>query len=154
MRKALDPVMLELGSTLYICQLFENSLSLLHSLIDNETSAPPKVTPLSMDYSKMVLGRLLILLRKKIDVPSELDDFIDQGIKMRNEAVHSYLIRNAERLVFPDDRKMLIEEIITLWEGIRSRDLAVCALIDEYLRKYGTSTAILKHVAPDIEPDR
>lgn len=145
----ITPVLLELGKTLLICQGFESSLCFLLSLMSHESSeGEDGAFQASWDFhSKKTMGNLLALLGKNIDVPKDLNAFLDEGVKKRNEVVHGFLTRNAERLADPNDRIKIEQELVTLKHEIKRRDVAVNKLLDTLLKNYGTSNEQLKRNA-------
>lgn len=147
----LDPVVFKLGAALYICQIFESSLILLHELIDEDESIPGKTVRFGADYSKKTLGRLINLLKPRIDVPEGSMDFIYEAIDIRNEIVHGYMTTAEHMSMFETEegRLALFSDLDTKLNAVRTRDIAVCELIDRYLAKYGTSTDKLKQWAEE-----
>ena len=144
----IDPVIFKLGAALYISQIFEGSLVLLHMLID-EDERVKGITKISDDYSKKTLGKLLNLLKPRIDVPQRSLDYIFEAIEMRNTIVHGYLIseENMAKLESDEGISSLIQDLDYKLKQIRERDYYVCGLIDKYLEKYGSSTEALKEIA-------
>jgi len=149
---ALAPVLLELGKAVYICQAFEDSLCLLLSQLAHETAnGEDGAFQAAWDFhSTKPLGGLLGSLRKKIDVPADLDEYLATGVKRRNEIVHGYLTRNATRLYDPIGRLEVERELAELKLEVKSRDIAVNKLIDAVLKKYGMSNVLLKRRADDL----
>lgn len=144
----LDPVVFKLGAALYISQIFEGSLIFLHQLID-EDERVTGITKISDDYSKKTLGKLLNLLKRRIDVPQQSLDYIFEAIELRNNIVHGYLISEQNMAQFESEAGIasLAQDLDYKLNQIRERDHHVCSLIDQYLKKYGTSTEALKKLA-------
>ena len=160
----MEPVFLELGKAVYICQCFESSLCFLLSLIAHESAeGEDGAFQASWDFhSKKTLGNLLKSLREIIEVPDDLDSFLGEGVTKRNEIVHGFLTRHAERLANPKERLKIEQELVMLKQEVKRRDIVVNKLIDTLLKKYGTSNNQLKrnadrlweHLNPDapLEP--
>jgi hypothetical protein len=144
----LDPVVFKLGAALYISEIFEGSLIFLHELIDEDEKATG-ITKISDDYSKKTLGKLLNLLKPRIDVPQQSLDYIFEAIELRNSIVHGYLISEENMAKFESEAGIadLVQDLDNKLNQIRARDHYVCGLIDQYLKKYGTSTEALKELA-------
>jgi len=144
----LDPVVFKLGAALYISQIFEGSLILLHKLIDEEERIIG-ITKIGDDYSKKTLGKLVNLLKRRIDVPQQSLDYIFEAIDLRNSIVHGYLISEENMSRFETEGAIvnLVQDLDNKLKAIRERDRFVCGLIDQYLKKYGTSTEALKELA-------
>ncbi|MHC4145932.1 MAG: hypothetical protein ACYSUD_14245 [Planctomycetota bacterium] len=91
-RKALNPLMLELGWVVYICQMFEGSLLFLHRLIDqDEGLLDEDMQKSERFYSKATLRPMLNVLRGRIEVSAELDSYLGEGIDYRNELIHRFM---------------------------------------------------------------
>lgn len=145
----ITPVILEFGKAVHICQIFESSLCLLLSLMAHESSEGEEgAFKASWDFhSNKTLGALLKSLREKIDVPKDLELFLDEGIKKRNKVIHGFLTRNGMRLVDPKGRLEVEQELVTLRNEIKSRDVVINELLNTLLKKYGTSNEQLKRNA-------
>lgn len=143
----LDPVVFKLGAALFICQIFEGSLVFLHKLIDEDERATG-ITRITDDYSKKTLGKLLNLLKRRIDLPQQSQDYIFEAIDLRNGIVHGYLVseENMAKIESEAGVASLVEDLDYKLKQIRERDHYVCDLIDQYLKKYGTSTKALKEL--------
>ena len=145
----IDPIIFKLGAALYICQIFESSLVLLHMLIDEDEKVEGKVSKIGDDYQKRTLGKLINLLKPRIDIPKNALEYIFEAIGLRNQIVHGYLTSESSILKFESEegRINLVEDLDCKLKEIRARDLFICGLIDQYLSKYGTSTKKLKKIA-------
>lgn len=145
----LAPVFLELGKAVYICQSFEHSLCLLLSQLAHEKSQPEEEAfQAAWDFhSSKPMGQLLKSLRKHIDVPDDLDDYLNTGVKIRNKIIHGYLTNNVTRLYDPKGRLEIEKELEQLKNEVKRRDIVITKLIDTLLKKYGLSTEILKRNA-------
>ena len=149
---ALTSVFLEMGKAVYNCQAFEDSLCLLLSQLAYEsTDGGDAAFQAAWDFhSTKHLGALLIALRKQIEVPTDLDEYLSTGIKKRNEIVHGYLTKNAKRLFDPKGRLEVEKELSELKVEVKRRDIVVNKLIDALLKKYGISNTSLKQNADDL----
>ena len=142
------PVLLEFAKAVYICQCFESSLCLLLSLMAHEKTPEDGVFEASWDFhSKKTLGQLLHRLREQIDVPTELDGYLDVGVDKRNEIIHGFLTKRALRLADPKGRLEIEKELVELKGEVKRRDVAVNKLLDALFAKFGTSNEALKRNA-------
>jgi hypothetical protein len=150
-REAFDPVFRELGAALYVCQAFEHSLCYLLALIaEHRLPAEPKILSASFDFHEtQTLGNLIKALKRGIDTPPDLDEFMREGLSLRNRLVHGYCPRNIPNLIIPKGRLEVIEDIRHIAREIKGRDDIVCRLIDKYLEKFGLSTESLKKHADE-----
>src|SRR5665647_2156359 len=93
------PIFLELGKALFICQSPEVSLRSLNAqLSHDEADGEEGGFGSSLDaYSNESLGQLINALRKRIDITADLSDYLESGLKIRNEIVHDSLTRDIQR---------------------------------------------------------
>lgn len=145
-REELDPVLLEFGATVLICQLFESSLCRLLALIaESRNPSDFAAYDASWDFhSEKTLGGLLQALKAQVEVPSELETYLREGIDKRNLVIHGFLPRNVQRMAEPQGRIKVLQELQQMKKDIRRRDLVIVKLIDTLLAKYGLSTNVLK----------
>ena len=82
----LEPVLLELGKALFVCQAFEGTLvMLLSSVSHEEADAENGAFTASVElFSQKTLGQLLKRLREKLDPPDELNACFTAGWNCRN----------------------------------------------------------------------
>src|SRR5690242_2241661 len=92
------PIFLELGKALFICQSLEVSLRSLNAhLSHDEADGEEGAFGSSLDfYSNETLGQSINSLRKRIDIPADLSDYLESGLKIRNEIVHDSLTKNIQ----------------------------------------------------------
>lgn len=145
----LDPLFLELGKALFICQSLEESLCLLHAQMSHDKAAGEDgAFKASWDFhSTKTLGQLINALRKRIDVPDDLSTFLEYGLNIRNKIVHGFITKNAQRMFNPLGRVELENELAAMKIEVKMRDVLVNKLIDAILSKYGISNADLKRHA-------
>ncbi len=79
----LEPLILEFGKAVYICQAFESSLCLLHAMMTHEeTGGQEEAFTASWDFhSTKTLGQTVNALRKRIVIPADLNDYLEEGVK-------------------------------------------------------------------------
>lgn len=145
----LDPLFLELGKAIYICQAFESSLCFLLALLtDQRVPSDGEAFSASWDFhSKETLGRMLKHLRGEIDLAAEIDAYLEEGIDKRNTIVHGFLSRNAMRLADPKGCLEVERELQDLKQEVRHCHVVVKKIIDGVLSKYGLSSDLLKEHA-------
>lgn len=144
--------MLELGTAVYICQSFEDSLCLLHAhLTHEETGGKEGAFTASWDFhSTKTLGQMVSALRKRIEVPAEHDAYLEEGVRCRNRIVHGFLTKNMARLMEPKGRLEVQQELKELMLEVWRRDVVVNKLLDSLYAKYGFSNEDLKRQARDL----
>ena len=145
----LQPLLLELGKALFICQNLEESLCLLHSQMSYEESGGEvEAFRASWDFhSSKPLGNALNQLRKRIEIPDDLSAFLDAGLKMRNLIVHGFMSKNIQRILDPKGRLEVEKELEAMKMEIKKRDVVINKLLDAYFKKYGLSNDDLKKSA-------
>lgn len=151
MTEPLAPLHTELGKALHVCQIFESSLCLLLALLAHERAdGASGAFQASWDFhSQKTLGHLLKALRAQVEVPDDIDDYLDMGISKRNQIVHGFMTRNTARLFDAKARLEVEAELSALKKEVRRRDIAVTKLIDALIKKYGLSTDALRGMAHD-----
>ena len=148
----LDSVMTELGATVFVCQLFENSLCFMLALLSEERfPSQGEVFSTTWDFhSNKTLGRLVQELKKQVELPADFESFLRSGVAMRNDIVHGFMPRNMLRIWKPKERAKVVEELCRIKAQIRERDLIVVKLIDALIAKYGLTTESLKESAAGL----
>ena len=137
----LTPVFAELGRAVYSCQCFEWDLRRLLALIsfdmaDKEAGAYQAAWDF---HNNQTLGIFLKALKRKVEIPNELAEYLQSGIDLRNRLTHRYLTDNVKKLYDPKGRLELTAELVELKEEVNARDNIVRHLIDAFHQKYGTS---------------
>jgi len=147
-----EPLMLELGRAVYICQLFESSLCLLHALMSfEENEGEEGAFKASWDFhSAKTLGQLVNALRKRIDIPANLSDYLEDGVKYRNQIIHGFIKKSMSRIMEFEGRLEVQKELETLKMEVKARDTEINKLLDVLFVKYGLSNAILKQRAGEM----
>jgi len=146
------PLFLELGKALFICQSLEESLhffnaQLLHEDADGEEGA----FGASWDfYSNETMGQLINRLRKRIDIPADLSDYLESGLKIRNEIVHGSVTKNFSRLDHPQGRLELQSELAVMKLEVKKRNILVHKLLDALFAKQGFANLELKRNADEL----
>jgi hypothetical protein len=79
---ALSTVFAELGRAVFVCQCFEHSLVALHCLVSHEQQLNDGTAFQAAveRFSRMTLGSLLAELRKRVEVPSDVEEYLSTGI--------------------------------------------------------------------------
>ena len=97
---ALKPIMYELGAAVYLCQLFENNLLLLTSLLssngDNIVTADSFENATSK-FSEKTLGQIAKVFREKLSLPDNFEQFIHEAVDERNKLTHGFVMRNHDK---------------------------------------------------------
>lgn len=150
-REALNPVMLEFGATVYICQLLEESMCFLlalHECVGMQSFDSGRIFERSYeDYSKQIMGRMIKDVQKKVPLSGSEIELISTGIKKRNVVIHGFMTKNATRIITLEGRLEMIRELAQMREEIRSADMFLNKLIDKLLAVYGTSVNDFKEKA-------
>jgi hypothetical protein len=145
----LEPLILEFGKAVYICQAFESSLCLLHAMMTHEeTGGQEEAFTASWDFhSTKTLGQTVNALRKRIVIPADLNDYLEEGVKCRNQIVHGFMTRSMPRLMDFTGRAEVQKELEALKLEVKLRDVLINKFLDALLAKYGLSNDALKHQA-------
>ena len=148
----LEPLMLELGKAVFICQSLEESLCFLHSqMTHEETDGEHGAFQASWDFhSSKTLGQTLNALRKRIEIPDDMNEYLEQGVKTRNAIVHGFVTKNMARLMDPKGRLEVEAELSSLKVEVKKRDIVVNKLLDALFAKYGFTNEDLKRSAGEL----
>jgi hypothetical protein len=147
----LEPLFLELGKAVSICQALEESLCFLHAqMTHDETQGDKGAFEAAWDFhSSKTLGQTLVALRKRIEIPTELDEYLEEGVKARNRIVHGFVTANMRRVVDPKSRLEVQAELESLKIEVKKRDIVVNKLLDALFAKHGFSNDDLKRAASE-----
>lgn len=144
----LEPVFLELGKALYICQAFEGTLVLLLSLISYEEASQDEAFTSAVDiYSQKTLGQLLKRLAEKIEIPAEVQAHLTQAWERRNVIVHRFVHDHISAMLEPKGRIELEALLVKYKQEIKLADVVANRLLDLYLGKHGLTVEALKENA-------
>lgn len=148
----LEPLMLELGKAVYICQAFESSLCLLHAMMTYEEAGGQEgAFTASWDFhSTKTLGQTVNALRRRIDIPANLSNYLEEGVRCRNQIVHGFMVRNMPRLLEYKGRFEVLKELEVLKLEVKGRDVEINKWLDVFFSKYGLSNKELKRQASDL----
>jgi len=148
----LQPIFLELGRAVFVCQAFEGTLIMLlstvsHQNADEETGAfIASVTFLS----QKTLGQLLKRLKDEIDIPDELNEYFITGWTARNWIVHDFLHECVDLLLVPKGRMEAVEVLAARKKEVKLADVLANKLLDLQMKRYGLSVDDLKRDADRI----
>ena len=143
----LEPVLLELGKALFICQGFEGTLVLLLSTISHEKAdAEDGAFTAAYDlFSEKTLGHLLKKLSKELEpLPPELSKYLTEAWNRRNWIVHQFLHEAVSDLSSPKGRLHAEAQLVEAKLKVKTADVVANKILDLYLQKYGISVASLK----------
>lgn len=146
LREVLDPLMLEFGAAVYICQCLESSLCFGLALASDHAG---KDFGSSFDFhSRSTLGRLMRELDAAVGVPAELSEELKEALILRNQIVHGYLVQtNGEKIITPKGRLEIMRELRTIRQNVAATDRKLNSILDEFLKKYGVTTRYFRQRA-------
>jgi len=119
----MDPIFLELGKAVFTCQTLEVSLRSLNAKLSHEDTDENEFRfGAALDlYSNETLGQSINTLRKRIDIPADLSDYLEAGLKIRNEIVHDSITKNMERIACPKGRLEVEAELAVMKHEVNKR---------------------------------
>jgi hypothetical protein len=146
------PIFLELGKALFICQSLEVSLRFLNAqLSHDEADGEEGAFGSSLDfYSNETLGQSINNLRKRIDIPADLSDYLESGLKIRNEIVHDSMTKNIQRFAHPKGRLEVESELAFMKHEVKKRSVLVNKLLDALFAKDEFSNADFKRNVDEL----
>jgi len=133
----MSPIFLELGKALFVCQSLEVNLRSLNAqLMHDDAYGEEETFGSSLDfYSNETLGQSINNLRKRIDISSDLSDYLESGLKIRNEIVHDSIAKNIQRFACPKGRLEVESELTFMKKEVQKRDVLVNKLLDSLIAK-------------------
>ena len=131
------PIFLELGKALFTCQSLEGSLRSLNTQLSQDDVDEEEGTfGSSLDFfSNETLGQSINNLRKRIDIPADLSDYLESGLKIRNEIVHDSMTKNITRFAHPKGRLEVESELAFMKLEVKKRNVLVNKLLDTLTAK-------------------
>lgn len=137
----LDPILLELGSALFVCQGLEGTLVFLLSVCSMEDAQMETGTfQAAMDvWSQKTLGQLLKPLRERMGLSEELAERFRAGWNCRNWIVHQFLRDTVEDFATPKGRLAILRRLADAKRTIKETDELANRILDAYVRRYGIS---------------
>jgi hypothetical protein len=145
----LDPILLDLGSALYVCQGLEGSLVFLLSVCSMEDAEMEGSSfAAAMDnLSQKTLGQLLKRVRERLELSPEVDQSFRAGWNARNWIVHEFVHDTIEELLTPKGRLVVAKRLSEAKKTVKLTDLLANRILDTYLEKYGITVADMKESA-------
>jgi hypothetical protein len=133
----MDPIFLELGKALYACQSLEVNLRALNAQLSrNDGDEEESMFGASLDfYSNESLGQLINNFRKRVDIPADVSDYFEAGLKIRNEIVHDSVTRDTQRFDHPKGRLEVEAELAFMRKEVDNRNILVNKLLNALLAK-------------------
>ncbi len=146
------PIFLELGKAVFICQSLEVSLRFLNAQLAQDDALEEEGTfGSSLDYySNETLGQSINNLRKRIDIPADLSDYLESGLTIRNEIVHDSVTKNIQRFAHPKGRLEVEAELAFMKQEVKKRNVLVNKLLGTLSAKNGCSNSELKRNADEL----
>jgi hypothetical protein len=145
------PIFLELGKAVFICQSLEVSLRFLNAQLSQDDADEEGTFGSSLDfYSNETLGQSINNLRKRIDIPADLSDYLESGLTIRNEIVHDSVTKNIQRFAHPKGRLEVESELAFMKQEVKKRNVLINKLLGTLSAKNGCSNAELKRNADEL----
>ena len=153
-KNEMAPIFLELGKALFVCQSLEVILRSLNAQLshdDAEADGGEGTFGSALDfYSNETLGQLINTLRKRIDIPADLSDYLESGLKIRNEIVHDSMTRNIPRFAHSKGRLEVESELAFMKFEVKKRIALVNKLLNALLARDEFSNADLKRNTEEL----
>lgn len=142
----LDPLLLELGSAVFVCQGLEGTLVFLLSVCSMEDAnmEDGSFQAAIELWSQKTLGQLLKRLRERVELSAAADTQLRAGWAARNWVIHSFVRESVEELLSPKGRLSVAKRLSQAKRTVKQTDVLANHLLDAYLAKYGISVADAK----------
>jgi hypothetical protein len=145
------PIFLELGKAVFICQSLEVNLRFLNAQLSQDGTDEEGTFGSSFDYySNETLGQSINNLRKQIDIPADLSDYLESGLTIRNEIVHDSVTKNIERFAHSKGRLEVESELAFMKQEVKKRNVLVNKLLDTLSAKNECSNTDLKRNTDEL----
>jgi len=145
--EALTPVMAELGRAVFACQCLEATVRALalmatHDLVADEGAQFQAA--LELQEAKPENLRNLIKRLKGLVGVSVPEVLLLEAAAVRNEVVHSYLVRNVLRLANQSGRQEVESELAAFKSKLHAAEDGLQPFVDLLLAKYSLSVQYLE----------
>lgn len=139
LEKELDPILLELGASLYVCQGFEQTLIFLLAIVEMENAemAEGSLASAIDSLSQRTLGQLLKRLHQKLDITTELDSAFEAAWTARNWIAHEFLHDTAVSMRDQEGRQKIRNRLMKSKLTVKRGDHLAIKLLDEYISQFG-----------------
>lgn len=152
-QEELAPVYAEFGAAIHDTQALEFGLVLLMALAtryDDAQFDSDSVKDLSSFRASQTIGELFRAVRKKEHFTSPERKAIHKAINLRNRLVHRFMVEKVERLLSPDGRRDLLEELHAIRQAVQYADGIIASLMNRYLEEYGATLDELQDYATGL----
>ena len=147
MRKELRPVFAEFGACIQVAQVMEYGLSTLLALAGKQEGSklPSKrFAQMNQRETAQTLGELFSSARQKEYFTDAEVKMVFRAISERNKLVHNYMIDNVEKLLNPEGREWITDDVRKRRKVIEDAGKIVESMINRYLEEEGSSMDELK----------
>jgi hypothetical protein len=145
----IQPLMAEFGAAVHDAQVLERCIENILALLDKTVSPGEQLPDASKLYgseSTASLGSLVNALRKRIEVPRDVSDSLEEAIHTRNRLVHGYF-KPEKRLVATLSETgiaTLIAELREIRASLKGWTALTEKILDALLKRYGMSVEQLR----------
>jgi hypothetical protein len=125
--------MLTAGRSLYACQQLEYGLKVVMYMVGAAGLASiPAVQASAVVEGRApkTLGQVFAAIRKHVTLSDGWTELIETGVAARNTIIHGFLVHNAERLIEPESRSVVIGELKVLRAQVLAADSAVRQILE------------------------
>ena len=147
MRRELRPIFAEFGACVQVAQVMEYGLSTLIALSAKQEGSklhPKRIGQMNQREADQTLGELFSSARQKEYFTDAEVKMVFRAISVRNKLVHNYMLDYVEKLMHPEGRKWLIEDVRKCRKVIENAGQIVESMINRYLEEEGSSMEELK----------
>jgi hypothetical protein len=135
----LDPILLELGSSLFVCQGFEQTLVFLMAIVRMEEAGMDEGSfdSAKQTLSRDTLGKLLRALRGRFELPPDIEIEFNAALEARNWIVHRFVHDTAPEMGHAEGRKGTLMKLARLKGTVMGADKLANEVLDEYFAQFG-----------------
>jgi hypothetical protein len=139
-QELMQPVYVEAGAGLLDCQRLEAALKgllLCFARLGVGDFEIGYVESVFDGEAKKTAGQLLSMLKEKVDVATDAEQILAQGIAARNVFIHHFLIDNIAKVLDPASRERLVAELRMVRAEVQAAEHSLRPLLVELARTAG-----------------
>ncbi|MFG0381994.1 hypothetical protein ACF8C6_13715 [Pseudomonas sp. zbq_18] len=135
------------GLAMYCANLFEASLINLTAAIhidEAEVKTREEFDDTFIRMESKTLGQLLKSARSKASIPEFVDPLLTSALEKRNHLAHNFFRENAEKILHPQGRCLIIDELHSMIELFKETDKLITPIYLSLWEKHGVTEEFIE----------
>lgn len=150
----MEPLFLAYGKACYVAQNLESTLRFLlvvnRSHRDGQAISQAAITEIETETAREAVFALFDRAKRSEYFTSQEERLVKAAMRARNHLMHEYWDKNIKKVIAPDGRLAVMNELSAINEQIRVADKIIVSLIDRYMIECGLTTEICKQLADQV----